>query len=250
MADATGKPLDGDAISRRRMLGTIAAAGASLAAAGGLASSAGAASSTTTTQAASNGNQALARLMAGNRRYRTGHETNNGRDSVRRVATADKQNPFAIILSCADSRVAPEVIFDEGVGDLFVVRVAGNTAQTPIVQGSIEYAVAHFDSVLLMVLGHQNCGAVKAALDAITNPSDAPGAIGDVVQPILPAAQSVQSLPKGNQLEAAIEQNVENQVASLTGLMPIVQPAVSAGTLKMVGAEYILATGRVRLLST
>ena len=250
MGKATDQPPNGDLLSRRGLFRTAAAAGAGLAATGLLADEAVGAA-TTTTLPAKTGDQALARLMAGNLRYRTGASVNQGRDSVRRVATAEKQNPFAIILSCADSRVAPEVIFDEGVGDLFVCRIAGNTAGTPIVQGSIEYAIAHFDSVVLMVLGHQNCGAVKAAVDGVAQPGEAaPGQIPAVVEPILPAAQAVQNLPKANQLEAAIEQNVENQVSLLANLGPIVQPAVSKNQLKLVGGEYVLSTGRVRLLSS
>lgn len=240
----------GHVLSRRTLLGTAAAAGTALAASGLLADASGAAS-TTTTLPAKTPDQALARLMAGNARYRAGHPVNQGRDSVRRVATAESQNPFAIIVSCSDSRVAPEVVFDDGVGDLFVCRVAGNTAASPEVQGSIEYAVAHFDSVLLMVLGHQNCGAVKAALDTVTQSGEgAPGQIPAVIEPILPAARAVQNLPKASQLDAAIAQNVDNQVALLASLGPIIEPAVSSKALKVVGGEYVLATGRVRLLST
>jgi carbonic anhydrase len=245
--DATGS--EGRRLSRRGLLAGVTATAATVAA--GAATFGTASAATTTTLPKSTADQGLARLMAGNVRYRTGHSVNQGRDSVRRVATADKQNPFAVILSCADSRVAPEVVFDEGVGDLFVVRVAGNTAETAIVQGSLEYGIATFDSVVLMVLGHQNCGAVKAALEQTKAPTTVlPGQIGAFVSPILPAAQSVQSLPAASQLDAAIAQNVENQVTALGALNPIIKPAVDAGKVKLVGAEYILSTGRVQLFNS
>jgi carbonic anhydrase len=112
--------------------------------------------------------EALKRLLAGNKRFVEGHPQNPRRDSVRRIKTAEGQKPFAIILTCSDSRLSPEVIFDKGLGDLFVVRVAGNTGSDPVLVGSMEYSVLTFGSVLLMVLGHTECGAVEAAVDVVT----------------------------------------------------------------------------------
>ena len=205
--------------------------------------------STTTTLPVTNGNEALERLMAGNTRYVEGVPLNQGRDTVDRADTAQGQSPFAVILSCSDSRVSPEVIFDEGVGDLFVVRVAGNTCETPIVQGTIEYAIEHLGSVLIMVLGHESCGAVKAALDSVAGSPPPAGQISAFVEPIIPAAEKVQNLPKEQQLSAAIAQNVSDQAAVLSVLEPILQPEIADGNVKLVGAEYMLESGKVQLLS-
>jgi carbonic anhydrase len=196
-----------------------------------------------------NGADGLARLVAGNDRFVAGNPVNAGRTSARRVQLVDTQSPFAIILGCADSRVPPEIVFDQGIGDLFAVRVAGNTAMDPILLGSIEYAVKELGSVLLMVLGHENCGAVKAALSEVQKGTVFPGDIGNLLGPVVPAAQSVATLPAASQLDAAIKQNVVNQVQLLGSSPAILQPAVAAGTLKIVGAEYTLATGKVTLLT-
>jgi carbonic anhydrase len=120
---------------------------------------------TTTTVPVKNGDDALARLMDGNARFASDKPLNQGRDTVRRTEQAAGQTPFAIILGCSDSRVQPEIVFDQGIGDLFLVRVAGNTASVPVVVGSIEYAAVTFGCPLLMVLGHDQRGAVKAAID-------------------------------------------------------------------------------------
>jgi carbonic anhydrase len=204
---------------------------------------------TTTTLPVTDGDEALARLMAGNARFVAGQPLNQGRGTLRRAETAQGQSPFAVILSCSDSRVSPEIIFDEGLGDLFVVRVAGNTAETPIVQGSIEYSVEHLHTLLVMVLGHQACGAVKAALDTVAGAPAAAGQITSLVTPILPAAHNVRSLPKDRQLDAAIAQNVTNQVAILRTLQPTLAPEITDGRVKLVGAEYVLDSGGVQLLS-
>ena len=240
-------------LSRRNLFRTGAAAAGGLVFAGALAgcssdTNAALASSTTTTMPTNTPDEALARLMAGNARYAAGQPLSQARDSVRRASVADTQSPFAVILSCADSRVSPEVLFDAGVGDLFVVRVAGNTGTTPVVQGSIEYAIEHLHSMVLMVLGHQGCGAVKAALGVAGGDPMPDGQIGAFVEPVLPAAQSVKTLPKDQQLEAAIKQNVLNQTSLLSGLAPVLQPIIASGKVKVVGGEYQLASGKVELL--
>jgi carbonic anhydrase len=208
-----------------------------------------AASTTTTFPHVTNGDDALARLVAGNNRFVSGKPTHQGRTSARQVELVDTQSPFAIILGCSDSRVSPEIIFDQGIGDLFVVRVAGNTAMDPILLGSIEYSVEELGSVLLMVLGHENCGAVKAALSEVQKGTKFPGDIGNLLGPVVPAAQSVGTLPAASQLDAAIKQNVMNQVQSLNSSPALLQPAVTAGQLKVVGAEYTLRTGKVTILT-
>lgn len=188
--------------------------------------------------------EALAELLAGNKRFVSGHPENPRRDSVRRIATAEGQKPFAIILTCSDSRVAPEVIFDEGLGDLFIVRVAGNTATDPILIGSMEYSVLTFGSLLLMVLGHTECGAVKSTVDVVTKGETVPGELNAVVQPIEPAVQAVQSQPADQIVDAAIHQNVSMTVQGL-GQISTFADAVQNGQLKIVGYEYQLDSGKV-----
>jgi carbonic anhydrase len=222
-------------------------AGAALAGCGS--SAVTAASTTTTFPHVTNGDDGLARLVAGNTRFVSGNPTHQGRTSARLVQLVDTQSPFAIILGCSDSRVSPEIVFDQGVGDLFVIRVAGNTAMDPVLLGSIEYSIAELGSVLLMVLGHENCGAVKGALAEVQKGTTFPGNIGSFLGPVVPAAQSVATLPAASQLDGAIKQNVLNQVQVLNSSAAIIQPAVAAGKLKIVGAEYTLATGKVTILT-
>ncbi len=241
-------------VSRRFVLrsglvaaGGLAAAG-TLAACGSSDSTSGATSSTTTTVPVRNGDEALQRLMAGNRRFVEGVPVHQGRDSVRRAAEAESQSPFAIILGCADSRVTPEVLFDEGIGDLFLVRVAGNTANDPILLGSIEYSAQVLGSVLVMVLGHENCGAVKAAVSRVKDGTTQPGHIDAFVDPIIPAVQAVIDTPADQIVNAAIRQNVQLQVQELAASEPLLAPLVSEGKLKVVGAEYHLESGVVEVL--
>ena len=192
---------------------------------------------------------ALQRLMAGNARFVSGNPANYGRDTARSAAIAESQTPYAIILGCADSRVVPEIVFDEGLGDLFLVRVAGNTGDDPILRGTIEYGVGVLKSILLMVLGHENCGAAKAAVDAVTKGASVPGDISAVLAPMLPAARAESSQPADTRVDATIRKNVQLQVNSLKASPEILKPAVAAGRLKVVGAEYVISTGEVKLLS-
>jgi carbonic anhydrase len=191
---------------------------------------------------------ALARLLAGNRRFVRDKVRNPRRNTVRRAQIAQGQNPFATLVSCADSRVPLELIFDQGLGDLFVVRVAGNTAADPIVIGSVEYAAVVLNTPLIMVLGHEECGAVKAAIDAATNGTVYPGDLPAVIAPILPAVQQTLSVPKATQLEAAAEANVQNQ-DHLLSAVPLLADRIGTGALKIVGGIYSLHTGKVDLLS-
>ena len=169
--------------------------------------------------------EALAELVAGNKRYVQGELQNPRRDSVRRVEVAQGQKPFAIILTCSDSRLPPEVVFDQGLGDLFVVRVAGNTGADPLLIGTMEYSVLTFGSVLLMVLGHTECGAVTSTIEVVTQGKTLPCELDAVVEPIVPAVQAVQDLPADEQLNAAIHQNVSMTVQAL-GQVPTFAEAV------------------------
>ena len=188
--------------------------------------------------------EALKRLLAGNKRFVQGKPEFPRRDSVQRIKTAQGQKPFAIILTCSDSRLAPEDIFDEGLGSLFVVRVAGNTGADPILIGTMEYSVVTFGSVLLMVLGHTDCGAVKAAIDVVTKGTTLPGELPAVTQPIEPAVRAVRGQPADQLLVAAIHENVKMTQQALGQISTFADP-VQSGKLEIVGYEYQLKTGKV-----
>jgi carbonic anhydrase len=183
--------------------------------------------------------EALARLVAGNRRFADDRVRSPRRGTVRRAELAQGQNPFATLVSCADSRVTLELIFDQGLGDLFVVRVAGNTASAPLVVGSVEFAAVVLNTPLIMVLGHEECGAVKAAIDTATSGTVYPGE--------LPAVQHTLSVPEAEQLAAATEANVRNQVALLAAV-PLLAERITSGALEIVGGIYGLHSGEVDLL--
>lgn len=189
---------------------------------------------------------ALARLMSGNARYVEGFAAHPHADAPRRVEVAAAQRPFATVLACADSRVAPELIFDQGLGDLFVIRVAGNVVDDAVL-ASIEYSVIHLGSTLVMALGHERCGAVKATLDALAgrgSPEDRDTRIGALAALIAPA---VRAAPAGgaDPLDAAVSLNAANAAAEIfAGSRPL-RARVLAGQLKIVAARYDLDDGRV-----
>ena len=190
--------------------------------------------------------EALARLMSGNARYVEGYVAHPHADKPRRIEVADSQRPFATILACADSRVAPELIFDQGLGDLFVIRVAGNVVDDAVL-ASIEYSVIHLGSTLIMALGHERCGAVKATIEALAgrgSPEDVGTRIGALAALITPAVRSV---PAGSAdlLDAAVSLNAANAAAEIfAGSRPL-RTRVLAGQLKIVAARYDLDDGRV-----
>ncbi|MFY4728227.1 carbonic anhydrase [Nitrospira sp. BLG_2] len=188
----------------------------------------------------------LTQLLEGNKRFMRGDLAHPRRKPEDFMPLAEGQAPLTAVVCCADSRVAPELIFDQGVGDLFVVRVAGNVinGSGAIVKGSIEYAVAELDVRLIVVLGHSQCGAVKAAIKHIADKDAPPGSIGNLVDLIRPAVAAVKGKP-GNILDNAIKANVEQGVERLTRLEPIVAGSVKKGTLKVVGAVYDLHSGKV-----
>jgi carbonic anhydrase len=235
--------------SRRAFLGSgLAIAGGALAATEVSAVAAAGGPDRVTQAAPADGAAALRRLQAGNQRFVTGKGKGQVRYNTRRAELAEGQAPFAVVLGCADSRVPPEIVFDQGLGDLFLVRVAGNTATDPIVIGSIEYSVVVLKSVLLMVLGHEDCGAVKAAVDVAKKGTTFPGQIGSFVQPIVPAVQDVQAQPADTIVNAAIQQNVRRAVTALKA-EPLLADMVAKNQLTIVGAEYHLHTGRVELVT-
>ncbi|TPQ31155.1 carbonic anhydrase [Bradyrhizobium guangdongense] len=189
---------------------------------------------------------ALKRLMDGNARYVDGvsrrHDFKHEREAL-----ASGQNPFAAVLSCADSRIAPEYAFDTGRGDLFVCRVAGNFAGTETI-ASLEYAVAVLNCPFILVLGHDACGAIDATLKALKDGKPLPGHLPSLVEALAPAAKAAQQ-QGGDVLNAAIRQNVLDTVARLKSAAPILEAAVGQGKLKVAGGAYRLATGKVDLVS-
>ena len=214
--------------------------------------------------------EALSRLKEGNSRFIAGnvqhpHETSDERayiaknsyenpDAIslgmtseqaakRRGELTKSQHPFAIILSCSDSRVPPELVFDEGLGDLFIVRVAGNVLNDEGL-GSIEYGVEVLGARLILVLGHQSCGAVDAAMKTVAANGKAPGHIQSLVTAIKPV---IQSTPKGD-LDTMIKANVKHVVDALRSSAPILKNRVDAGDVQIIGGYYTLDTGAVTFL--
>jgi carbonic anhydrase len=182
---------------------------------------------------------ALQRLIEGNRSYAAdvAPEAMHAHAVKRRHLIAE-QRPFATVLGCSDSRVPIEIVFNQSLGDLFVIRVAGNILNDHVI-GSIEYA-------LVMVLGHSGCGAVTAAVDAVVNLGMAKSRIATIIDAIRPSVERVQE--RDDLLEAAIEENVRSVTAALQQSQPIVTAARAEGRLAVVGAEYHLSTGIVSTL--
>jgi len=187
----------------------------------------------------------LRRLMKGNARYVEGvaarHDFRHEREAL-----AGGQNPYAAILSCADSRIAPEYAFDSGRGDLFVCRVAGNFASAEAT-ASLEYAVAELGTPLIMVLGHDSCGAIDATIKSLKDGTTLPGHLPSLVTALAPAVKAV-SQQGGDTLAKAIRQNVVDNVAKLRSETPILSAAVEQGKLKVVGGIYRLRDGRVEMV--
>lgn len=193
------------------------------------------------------GEEVLLRLMNGNKLYVAGKSRHPHQTQERRVEVANGQKPFAAILGCSDSRVPPEILFDQGLGDLFVIRVAGNVVDDAV-QGSIEYAVQELAVPLVMVLGHEGCGAVKAAVDVVEKGGQLPGQIETIINAIKPAVEKAKGKP-GDLLDNAINANVLMVVEKLKVSKPIIIKFVEEGKLKVVGANYELKSGIVRIVA-
>lgn len=195
--------------------------------------------------------EALEKLQAGNERFIKCQQTGvTNFDPEARAHHAAAQAPFAIILSCADSRTAPELIFDQNIGDLFVVRVAGNIAAASQI-GSIEYAVESFGTPLLVVMGHSNCGAVNATVDFMAKgevPFESDN-LTAIVKRIAPAVQpllDLDNISNAEIKERAVSENVKAAVKDLINDSPALTKAIEDKRLQLVGAEYSLETGEVR----
>lgn len=187
-------------------------------------------------------NDALATLLAGNQRFAAGASLHPRRSLERRAEVAGAQQPFAAIIACSDSRMPPEIIFDCGLGDLFVIRVAGNVLDD-VVLGSVEFAVASLGVDLVMVLGHSRCGAVVAAVEG----GEPPGHLHSIVERIRPALAQARAVG-GDLVDATISANIAMSVAALRECQPILAPLVANGRVQIVGARYDLDTGLVELL--
>lgn len=191
------------------------------------------------------GGEALRRLLDGNARYAT-NQANEKDFSSGRAARAAAQYPIAAILSCADSRVAPEFAFDQGAGDLFVVRVAGNVVGTHLL-ASIEYAVEFLGVPLVLVLGHTNCGAVDAAIKVLKNATALPGHLPELIRAIKPAVIIAEKMATGDLLESAVIENVRRSVAALKRAAPVLKRFHDEHRIVVAGGVYDLATGRIAL---
>jgi len=187
--------------------------------------------------------EAISKLKEGNGRYTSGNLQHPGQTAERRTELANTQHPFATIISCSDSRVPPEIVFDQGLGDLFIVRVAGNVINDEGL-GSVEYSVDHLGTRLILVLGHQSCGAVKAARETIAAKGKAPGHIQSLVTAIKPAVEATAK----DDLETTIKANVKNVVQALRSSTPILKAEVDSGKIQVLGGYYSLDTGAVTFL--
>ncbi|HEV2080425.1 MAG TPA: carbonic anhydrase [Allosphingosinicella sp.] len=189
--------------------------------------------------------QALALLKEGNQRFIADRPTSAPMSRQRRLEIAKGQQPFAVLVSCSDSRVGPEQLFGRGLGELFIVRNAGNTVASTQAMGSVEYAVAELGVPLIVVLGHERCGAVAAAASVVEQNSLYPGSIGRMVEPIVPAVLAARGRP-GDLVDNSVRENVRRVVRDLrTSVEPMLLDPQKTGRLKVVGAYYDLDTGVV-----
>lgn len=189
------------------------------------------------------GNEALQLLVEGNKRFSQGNLAVKDMGAARRENLSTKgQEPFAVVITCSDSRVPPELLFDQALGDIFVIRTAGNVVDA-IAIGSVEYAVEHLKTPLVVVMGHEKCGAVKATVDG----GEAPGSISAIVNKIAPSVQKMRAAGlKGSVLcESVCTENIGATIADLLK-SPIIKHFIKDGLLKIVAAKYHLGSGEVK----
>ncbi|MGW4808261.1 carbonic anhydrase [Kitasatospora sp. NPDC004272] len=190
---------------------------------------------------------AFAALLAGNRRFTDGTPLHPNQDAARRAETAPSQRPFAVLLGCSDSRLAAEIIFDRGLGDLFVVRTAGHVLGAEAL-GSIEYGVALLDCPLVVVLGHDSCGAVAAARGAVEEGAAYHGYVRDLVERVTPSVLAARSAGRTGDHDF-IDVHVEQTVDVLLERSRVLADAVAAGRTAVVGLSYQLSDGAARLVT-
>ncbi|GLV86917.1 carbonic anhydrase [Streptomyces lavendulae subsp. lavendulae] len=191
--------------------------------------------------------EALDMLLAGNQRFVAGSTEHPNQDAARRTEVAPAQNPFAVLFGCSDSRLAAEIIFDRGLGDLFVVRTAGHV-QGPEVLGSIEYGVSVLGAPLIVVLGHDACGAVAATRAAVENGTAAGGYVRDVIERVTPSVLAARAAGYTED-EHFIAEHIRHTVDLLLDRSRALAQAVEAGQAAVVGLSYRLADGTARLVT-
>jgi carbonic anhydrase len=192
--------------------------------------------------------EALIRLREGNQRFVSGVRSLDALSHARRAELATEQNPFAIILGCSDSRVPAEVIFDQGLGDLFVIRVAGNIV-APSQVGSVEFAAARFGTPLVVVLGHTRCGAILTTLEEVRSPTGQSPNVRSIVDRIRPTVETLLAAGLGDEedrlVREAVRANVRASADHLRHGSALLERLIQEGSLLVVGAEYSLETGEV-----
>ncbi len=189
----------------------------------------------------------MAKLLEGNARFEAGQSKHPHEASRWRKTLEEGQHPFAVVLGCSDSRVPPELIFDQGLGDLFVIRVAGNVVDTDVT-ASVEYAVDHLRTHLILVMGHSDCGAVTATLDHLGTPDGEPADVLSLLYRIEPAVIGIpEDLPRNERIKQAVSRNVQLAVRRLSRV-PDVRRRILSGRVKIVGAVYDIHSGKVVLL--
>ncbi|MFI8341937.1 carbonic anhydrase [Streptomyces sp. NPDC085639] len=186
-------------------------------------------------------------LMAGNQRFVSGATEHPNQDAARRTETAPSQQPFAVLFGCSDSRLAAEIIFDRGLGDLFVVRTAGHVAGTEVL-GSIEFGVSVLNAPLVVVLGHDSCGAVAAACSALKDGQTPGGFVRDVVERVTPSVLAARAAGRES-AEEILAEHIEHTVDLLLERSRVLAEAVAAGRLGVVGMSYRLADGSAQLVA-
>jgi carbonic anhydrase len=191
--------------------------------------------------------EALQRLLQGNQRYATDVATHPHADAAHRAEVARGQHPFAIVVSCADSRVGPELIFDQGLGDLFVLRTAGHSIDNAIL-GSIEFACEELHIPLIMILGHSRCGAIQAAFDVVEKFQPAPDLVRAIVEDIRPAVEKARG-QTGDLIDLAVRAHTEMTVKRIRNLPYLANMTLQKGWPRVVGARYDLDTGRVEVIA-
>jgi len=237
-------------VSRRTLFGATASAAAAAALVAGATPAAATPGRRTNDPRATplNADQAWRKLVAGNDRFVAGKQKHPHESLAWRESLVAGQNPFAVVLSCADSRVSPELVFDEGLGDLFVIRAAGEVLDTAVV-GSIEYAIEHLGVPLIVIVGHQSCGAVGAAIELVQHNAEFTGDIATLVRTIEPA---VRATPANNNADAFFDACVAEQARRAAKYLQersnIISNAVAHHGVKVFSATYELETGKVTKL--
>ena len=195
----------------------------------------------------------LQRLLEGNARYAAGDAEHPNQNASRRAELAEGQKPFAVVVSCSDSRVSPEILLDQGLGDVFVVRLAGNIVNDDAL-GSIEFAVSNLGARSILVVGHEKCGAVAAVVSGIKagaddkKPTAPAGHLGGIISAIRPAAEATAKQP-GDNVDNAVRENVRLIVSRLKTSSPVLAPMVESGALDVAGARYDLDDGKLEMIT-